>query len=81
MLAFLHDRPWTVIIIARSAHQLGVPEVSGIPVKSILTDCVMDGADAFSKWNEHILSYRNGPEDKQKGALKLNNTTKLSLAE
>jgi hypothetical protein len=49
MLAFLHDRPWTVIIIARSAHQLGVPEVSGIPVKSKLTDCVMDGADAFSK--------------------------------
>jgi len=57
MLASLHDRPWTVIIIARTAHQLGVPEVvSGIPVKSKLTDYAMDGADAFSKWNGHIMS-------------------------
>ena len=73
----LCDGPWTVpvTIMARTAHQLGVPEVSVIPVKSKLIDCAMDAADAFSKSNEQILTSRNGSEDEQKGWLNLNNIT------
>jgi transformation/transcription domain-associated protein len=76
-LASLHDRPWTAIRMARTARQLGVPEVSLLSL-SKLTDCAMDVADAFSKLNEQILSYRNGSEDEKKGGLNLINTTNLS---
>lgn len=75
-LASLHDRPWTAIRMARTARQLGIPEVSLLSLGK-LTDCAMDVADAFSKLNEQILSYRKGSDDEKKGGLNLINTTNL----
>lgn len=75
-LASLHDRPWTAIRMARTARQQGIPEVSLLSLGK-LTECAMDVADAFSKLNEQILSYRKGSDDEKKGGLNLINTTNL----
>ena len=78
-LASLHDRPWTLIQMAKVARKQGLREVA-LQSLNQLTDCSMDVSDAFSKLREQILAYFNPDSDLERtGGLNLINTTNLAF--
>jgi len=78
-LSTLHDRPWTVIKMAKTARKQGLREVATLALSGI-TDCSLDVSDAFSKLREQILTFYNPDSDLERtGGLNLVNTTNLSF--
>lgn len=78
-LSTLHDRPWTVIRMAKTARKQGMRDVAMLSLSRI-TDSSMDVSDAFSKLREQILTFNNPESDLERtGGLNLVNSTNLSF--
>ncbi|KAI2509201.1 PI3/PI4 kinase-like protein [Fragilaria crotonensis] len=78
-LSTLHDRPWTVIRMAKTARKQGIREVAMLSLNRI-SDSSMDVSDAFSKLREQILPLYNVESDLERTAgLNLVNTTNLGF--
>lgn len=78
-LSTLHDRPWTVIRMAKTARKQGIRDVAMLSLNRIC-DNSMDVSDAFSKLREQILALYNLESDLERtGGLNLVNTTNLGF--
>ena len=79
-LAALHDRPWTVIRMAKTARKQGMRDVSLLLLNKTAEERAMNVSDAFLKLREQILAYYNLQNDRERhGGLNLINTTNLSF--
>ncbi|GKZ01483.1 hypothetical protein MPSEU_001098900 [Mayamaea pseudoterrestris] len=80
-LAGLHDRPWTLIRMAKAARKHNLNEVSlDLLSRAVDVEGAMSVSDAFFKLREQILVYSSGPSDLERhGSLNLLNTTNFSF--
>lgn len=79
-LATLHDRPWTVIRMAKTARKQGMRDVSLHFLNKTSEERAMNVSDAFMKLREQILAYYNPDSDLERhGGLNLINSTNLSF--
>jgi transformation/transcription domain-associated protein len=79
-LATLHDRPWTVIRMAKTARKQGLCDVSLMLLSKTTEERAMNVSDAFLKLREQILAYYNRESELERhGGLNLINTTNLSF--
>ena len=79
-LATLHDRPWTVIRMAKTARRQGMRDVSLHFLNKTSEERAMNVSDAFLKLREQILAYYNPDSELERhGGLNLINSTNLSF--
>jgi len=78
-LATLHDRPWTVIRMAKAARKQGLRSLAFMLLSKTAEERAMSVSDAFLKLREQILTYYNPESELERhGGLNLINTTNLS---
>jgi hypothetical protein len=76
----LHDRPWTMIRMAKAARTQGMRDVSLLLLNKTAEERAMSVSDAFLKLREQILAYYNRDSELERhGGLNLINTTNLSF--
>lgn len=79
-LATLHDRPWTVIRMAKTARKQGLRDVSLLLLSKTSEELAMSVSDAFLKLREQILAYFSRDSELERhGGLNIINTTNLSF--
>jgi transformation/transcription domain-associated protein len=79
-LATLHDRPWTIIRMAKTARKQGMQDVSLHFLNKTSEERSMNVSDAFLKLREQILAYFNPDSELERhGGLNLINSTNLSF--
>lgn len=79
-LATLHDRPWTVIRLAKTARKQDLRNVSLLLLSKVSEKSTMNVLDAYLQLREQILAYMNpSSESERYGGLNLVNTTNLSF--
>ncbi len=79
-LATLHDRPWTIIRMAKTARKQGIQDLSLHFLNKASEEHSMNVSDAFLKLREQILAYFNpDSEFERHGGLNLINSTNLSF--
>ncbi|GAX24432.1 transformation/transcription domain-associated protein [Fistulifera solaris] len=79
-LATLHDRPWTIIRMAKTARKQGMRDVSLHFLNKASEERSMNVSDAFLKLREQILAYFNPDSELERhGGLNLINSTNLSF--
>jgi transformation/transcription domain-associated protein len=78
-LAALHDRPWTVIRLSKTARKQGVRDVCLTSLSKLYSVSTMDVHDAFQKLREQIVACRDGPDTATdlRGGLSIVNNTNL----